>query len=132
MSRVVKETIIQEQSPNMVASVSRVASNDTPTQVVANTVYFIFGLIDILLLFRLLLKVTGANAGSPFVASIYGFTQVLIYPFQGIFRTAVTPGLEMRSVFEPATLIAMIFYAFLAWVIVKLISILTGHSDEEL
>lgn len=131
MQRVIKETTIQ-RTPMGVASLSQVDATDTPTQTLANVIYFVFGLFDILLLFRLILKIAGANPGSSFVAAIYGVTNVLILPFQGIFRSAVTTGLEVRSVFEPATLIAMVVYAAIAWGIVRLIAIMAGHSDEEL
>jgi hypothetical protein len=131
MQNVVKETVVQK-TDNGIAAVATVNSSDTPIQIMANIIYFITGLCEVALLARFILKITAANSGSGFVSGIYGFTQFLIMPFRGIFPTAVSSGTEMRSVFEPATLVAMLVYATLAWGIVKLIAILAGQSHEEL
>jgi len=131
MQNVVKETIFQKSS-NGVAAATTMDTTDTPTQTVANIIYFIAGLFEVTLLFRFILKVTGANPGNAFVSGIYGFTQFLIMPFRGIFPSATGTGVEVRSVFEPATIVALMVYAFLAWGIVKLVGILAGRSSEEL
>ena len=49
-------------------------------------------------------------------------------PFSGIFRSAVTTGIETKSFMEPATIIAMIVYAIVGWGIVKLIEIMKKSS----
>jgi len=54
---------------------------------------------------------------------IYGLTGIFIWPFEGIFRRGFAQGVETTSVLEPATLVALIVYAILAWGIVKLIRI---------
>lgn len=93
-------------------------------------IYFFFGVIDILLLFRLIFKLAGANPGSYFVNFIYSLTQIFILPFQGIFHRATTPGVETVGIFEPATLVAIIVYAVLAWGITQLVAILSGRTQE--
>jgi len=92
-------------------------------------VYFFFGLLEILLAFRLLLKLTGASMSSSFVGLIYNLTGIFILPFEGIFRRGFSQGLETTSVLEPATLVAVIVYAVLAWGIVKLIRISSGEKQ---
>lgn len=101
----------------------------TGTQTIAYLVYFIFGAIEILLAFRFVLKLLGASLSSGFVSSIYDFSGIFIAPFEGIFRSGTTQGVETTAVFEPATLVAMIVYAVLAWGIVKLISIFSGERQ---
>jgi hypothetical protein len=49
-------------------------------------------------------------------------------PFTGIFKTANVSEIENSSVLEPATLVAMLVYALLAWGIVKLIMIFRRKS----
>ena len=88
-----------------------------------NIVYYILGVLEVLLAFRLVFKLLGANPQSPFVSFIYSVSQAFLSPFTGIFRSAVTKGIEAQSVLEPTTIIAMIVYAILAWGIVKLIEI---------
>lgn len=121
MQNHIKETVISNEN-----------TTDTQTQTVANSIYFIMGLIEVILLFRFILKVTGANPSSGFVAGIYSLSQILILPFRGIFSSAITPGVEVKAFFEPATLIAMIVYAVLAWGLVRMIAIMAGRSTEEL
>lgn len=80
-------------------------------------VWYIFGLIEILLLFRFILKLLGANIGAGFVQFIYGVTHVFVAPFVSVFRTTYTEG---SSIFEWTTLLAMLVYWIIAMGIVKL------------
>lgn len=86
-------------------------------------VYWILGLLEALLAFRLIFKFLGANPGSTFVSFIYSLSAPFVNPFSGIFRSAVTQGIETRSVLEPTTIIAMIVYALIGYGIVRLIGI---------
>lgn len=80
----------------------------------------IFSLVEVLLAFRFFFKLIGANASNVFVNGIYSFTQFFVGIFEGIFSTATTPGAETEAIFEPATLIAIIVVALIAWAIMKL------------
>jgi len=91
-------------------------------------VYYIFGILEVLLAFRLVFKLLGANPNSGFVSFIYSISQVFMVPFIAIFRSAATQGIETKAVLEPSTIIAMIVYALIAWGIVKLIIILRGQQ----
>ncbi|WP_291637231.1 YggT family protein [Clostridium sp.] len=93
-------------------------------------VYYILGIIEAFFAFRLVFKLLGANAGSTFVSLIYNISGVFMAPFSGIFRTAVTKGIETKSVLEPATIIAMIVYALAAYGIVRLIEISQKRKDK--
>ncbi len=86
-------------------------------------VYYILGVLEVLFAFRLIFKLLGANPQSPFVTFIYSVSQAFLSPFTGIFRSAVTKGIEIQAILEPTTIIAMIVYALVAWGIVKLIEI---------
>lgn len=86
-------------------------------------VYYISGVLETLLACRLILKLLGANPQSTFVSIIYSVSQALLLPFAGIFRSAVTKGIETQSVLESGTIIAMIVYALVALGIIKLIEI---------
>ncbi len=79
-----------------------------------SAVYYLLGAIEVLLAFRLLFKLLGANAGNTLVSSLYSITGGLIAPFSGIFNTLVTKGAAAQYVLEPATIIAMIVYAAIA------------------
>lgn len=91
-------------------------------------VYYIWGILEVLLAFRLMLKLFGANPNSGFVSFIYSITQVFLAPFTAIFSNTTTHGFETRAVLEPSTIIAMIVYALVAWGIVKLIIIISRRK----
>ena len=126
MAEIVKESVTtQNEGPKeaVTTETKRVASS---SQTVEYLIYFIFGFLEILLTFRLVLKLMGASIASAFVGLIYGLTGIFILPFEGIFRRGFTKGIETTSVLEPSTVVAIIVYAFLAWGVVKLVRILSG------
>jgi hypothetical protein len=98
-------------------------------QTIEYLVYYVFGVLEALLVFRLVLKVAGASVGSGFVRFVYGFTGVFIVPFEGIFRRWFGTGAETTSVFEPSTFVAIIVHALVAWGIVRLVRI--GSGDRQ-
>lgn len=104
------------------------ASNSQTTEYL---VYYFFGALEILLAFRLILKLAGASMASGFVKMIYGITGIFTWPFEGIFRKAFTQGVETTSVLEPATIVALAVYAIVAWGIVKLVRISSGEQQPE-
>ncbi|SCZ80947.1 YggT family protein [Acidaminobacter hydrogenoformans] len=90
-----------------------------------------FGIVESLLAFRLIFKLLGANAENGFVSAIYGITKPIVSIFEGIFSSAVTEGLETASVLEPATVIAMIVVALIAWITFKLITLKKSSHVEK-
>ncbi|TYQ18084.1 UNVERIFIED_CONTAM: hypothetical protein Cloal_0489 [Acetivibrio alkalicellulosi] len=92
-------------------------------------IYYTLGVIEVLLAFRFMFKLLGANTLSGFVVFLYAITNIVIAPFSGIFDSFVTNGLAAQSVFEPATLIAMMIYAIAAWGLVRLIRINLLKND---
>ena len=129
MAEIVQETVTTEehiQSPAVVRTTDRDA---TSYQTIEYLVYFMFGILEILLIFRFVLKLMGAGSSSAFVNFIYTVTGILILPFEGIFSRLFTKGVETTSVIEPATLIAIIVYGVIAIGIVKLIRILSGKKQ---
>lgn len=125
-----KETVTTEERGTGPAERKPAKRESTGPQTIEYVVYFVFGVLDILLAFRLILRLLGAGTSSSFVNFIYNLSGAFIWPFQGIFSSTVAPGAETVSVFEPATLIAIIVYAILAWGIVQLVRILSGERQE--
>ena len=75
------------------------------------------GLLQGLLALRILLKVLGANAASPFAALLYRVTDLFLAPFAGLVGTPTVGA----AVFEASTVIAMVVYALLAWGLERLV-----------
>lgn len=79
-------------------------------------VWYVLSVLEVILLFRFLLKLTEANAGAGFTSFIYGLSQPFIAPFAAVFQRTNIQG----SVFEWTTLLAMIVYWVVAVGIIRL------------
>ncbi len=88
-----------------------------------HAIYYVLVVLEIMLAFRLLFKLLGANTASGFVSFLYTVTGIFAAPFYGIFTPYSTAGLAAKSMFEPGTIIGMIVYGLVAWGIVYLLKI---------
>ncbi len=133
MPEIVKETVTTKRvaADPVVVVETPVRTKATPSEKVEYLIYFFLGVLEVLLSFRLTLKLMGASLASGFVRFIYGFSGIFIFPFEGIFRRWFNPGLETTSVLEPSTFVAIIVYAVLVWGIIVLFRVLTGERIEE-
>jgi len=129
MAEILKETVTTQNEGPQAAVTTETKSVATSSLKIEYLIYFAFGVLEILLAFRLVLKLMGASVTSGFVRFIYSLTGVFILPFEGIFRRGFTQGIETTSVLEPSTLVALIVYAVLAWGIVKLTRIFSGEKQ---
>jgi len=127
MTEIIKETVTTRSAD----TANTTQTGASGSQTVEYLIYFFFGILEILLAFRLVLKLAGASMSSAFVGLIYGITGIFILPFEGIFRRGFAQGVETTSVFEPSTLVAIIVYAFIAWGIVKLVQIISGRQQTD-
>lgn len=129
MAEIIEETTTIQGSNEKSVKIAPVINVATSSQTIEYLVYFLFGVLETLLAFRLILKLTGASLSSAFVGLIYGLTGIFILPFEGIFRRGFTQGVETTAVLEPSTLVAIIVYVVLAWGIVKLVRISSGEQQ---
>lgn len=90
-------------------------------------IWYILGLIEVILGFRMSLKALGANPFSGFTSLIYAISDPLALPFQGILRTSVTQG----AVFEWSTIIAAIVYLCIAWGLVYLLDLIYPITPKD-
>ena len=100
---------------------AEVVSSATPARRVTEVIYLVFGVIDVLLLIRLVLKLLAANPLAGFSKFIYGLTDVFMAPFRNLLPTV---GGGSGSVFEMSTVIAIIVYALIGWALVRLVAIM--------
>lgn len=94
-------------------------------------VYYVLGVLEAFMLFRFVFKLLAANPLSGFVSLIYTITDVLLFPFTGIFKTASAPMNGAQTVLEPGTLIGMAVYALIAWGVIKLIEVIRINQKEK-
>lgn len=90
-------------------------------------IWYILGVIEVLLAFRMALKFLGANAFSGFTNFIYAISGPFAMPFSGILGTTASSNL----IFEWSTLIAMAVYAVVAYGIVALFQLIKPTNPEE-
>ena len=72
----------------------------------------------------LVLKALGANPTAGFAQFIYGITAPLVAPFAGLFGNPA----YQNSVLELSSIVALVVYALVAWLLGKLVWILVGEN----
>jgi len=100
------------------------ANQNSAVARVVNIIYFLFGILELLLAIRVILHLIGANQSNGFAA----FINVLTAPFLILFSTLVkNPALTATGVLEITTIIAMFVYAILAWLIGRMVWLLLSR-----
>lgn len=82
-------------------------------------VWYLVGLISVILLFRFFLKLFGANAGAGFTSFTYLVSKPLTMPFTSVFGASKVEG----NLFEWTTLLAIFVYFLIGWGITSLLLI---------
>src|SRR5207247_9115066 len=85
---------------------TQIVSKAAPARRAIGVIYLVFGIIDALLLIRMLLKLMGASTAAPFANFIYDVSGFLLAPFKGLLP-AMARG---KPVFEPSVCIAILVY----------------------
>ena len=90
-------------------------------------VWYVLGVTEVLLFFRIFLKALGASPASGFTRMVYVLSDPLALPFAGIFRVSVSD----RAVFEWSTFVAAIVYFIVAYGIVYLMQLIKPADPIE-
>ena len=90
-------------------------------------IWYILGILEALLALRFTLKFFGADPTASFSSFVYDISHVFVSPFLNVFQATEISS----SIFEWATLLAMVIYYLIAWGIVKLLSIGRTVSTSE-
>jgi uncharacterized protein YggT (Ycf19 family) len=134
-------TTISEESPQQVIrkttkQVEPQAKGEAPQKVYETKktifrfnqiIWYILGLVEILLIFRVVLKALGADPFVGFTSLIYSLTTPLVAPFNGIIGTFVTG----NSVIEWSTIIAAIVYICIAWGLAYLLDLIYPITPKD-
>jgi hypothetical protein len=95
--------------------------------VLSRVVMYVFGVIEIIIALRFVLKLLGANAAAGFVQMVYAVSAVFMVPFAAIFGTTRVSG----STVEMSALVAIAVYALIAWGIVVLVRVLSPREHAQ-
>ena len=94
-----------------------------------NLIWFLVGLLSILLIIRFVLLATGANEATGFAQLIYGLTGWMVAPFAGLFGASITyPGSAGTGIIEFEALVAIVVVVLLGWIITKLAELALGTN----
>src|SRR2546430_1907584 len=118
--RVHEHRRVVTDEPVAPAPPAEVVSTVNPGRRAVELVYLAFGVIDGLLLIRLVLKLLGANPTAGFTQFVYGITNVLLAPFHNLLPTI---GNE-QSQLEMSVVVAILVYALIGWVLARLMVIM--------
>jgi hypothetical protein len=83
-------------------------------------IWLFFGIVEGLIGLRIVLKLIGSNPDNAFAKFIYGAAGLFMGPFIGLTGSPTSSGMTL----EISAIIAMIFYALLGWVIVRIAGVL--------
>ncbi len=90
-------------------------------------VWYALSLLEVLLIFRFALKVTGANPVAGFTSFIYNVSWPFTAPFMTVFPRTLAEG----RIFEWTTILAMFVYWVIAFGIVQLLLLSKTVSTPE-
>ncbi len=92
---------------------------------IASILWFFCGIIEIMLGLRVAFRLLEANANNGFVHFVYRFTDPFTRPFEGIFANPTSNG----AVLDSGALLAMVIYAIVTWLIVRLLWLLLDKPE---
>ena len=99
---------------------SSVVSSVNPGRRAMDVAYLFFGVIDGLLLIRVVLKLLGANPTAAFAQWIYNVTAFFLAPFRNLLPTVG----NNQSQLEMSVIVAILFYALAGWALARLMAII--------
>ncbi len=118
-----ESTVLNDTGGAPVREASLVKSS-TPARRATELIYLVFGIIDGLLVIRLVLKLLGANAHAGFASFTYGVTDFFLAPFHGLLPTYVSG----QTVFELSLVFAILIYSLVALGLARLVAITLSRS----
>lgn len=126
--QVVKKTTTQSESVAHGEAPQKVYEKKKTILRFNQIIWYILGLVEVLLIFRLVLKALGANSFVGFTSLIYSITTPFAAPFSGILGVTVTG----NSLIEWSTLIAAVVYLCVAWGLVYLLNLIYPISPKDI
>lgn len=108
------------EEPTAPVGTSSVVSTVNPGRRAMDLVYLAFGVIDGLLLIRLVLKLLGANTTAAFTQWIYNVTDFFLAPFHNLLPAIG----NNNAVLEMSVIVAILVYALIGWVLARLMAII--------
>lgn len=120
-TKTVKDPLVKREHPQSVYDTKKTIFRSY------QIIWYIVGVVEVLLGFRIILKILGASPFSGFANLIYTLSDPLALPFIGVLRPTNTNSTS----FEWSTMIAMLVYLIFAYGIVYLFQFIKPVSPQE-
>lgn len=98
-----------------------------PVYRLSQFIWYVLWIVNTLLALRFLLRLLGANPAAGFTNFMYSLTEPLASPFFNVFANSRLEG----RVVEWASVLAIIVYSLVAWVIIRLLLMARPVSHME-
>jgi len=102
------------------------ADDDRQDNLATRVIWYVAGVLLVLLAFRFTLALLGANPANAFANFIYTISHPFVAPFFSLFGYRLTYGV---SRFEIYTLVAAAVYAVIAWGLARLTTLGAAHHS---
>jgi uncharacterized protein YggT (Ycf19 family) len=93
---------------------------------IINSIFWLAGMVQILLIMRFLLRLFGANRQNQFAQLINNLSAPLVAPFSTLFISPTSDG--GASIFDVNIVIAILAYALLSYLVVALVRFIFHHE----
>src|SRR3954471_14325483 len=100
----------------------RVVTTGSPLDTIRRLVWLLFGVLQALIVLRIVLLLLNANEGNDLVAFIVGITDPFVEPFRGMFRLDEVNGAS-GSVLDVAAIVALVAWTLVEALVLGVISL---------
>ena len=104
----------------------RSARRNTALIWIINSIFWLVGMLEILLVIRFLLRLFGANPQNQFAQLINNLSAPFIAPFSTLFISPTSDGAV--NIFDVNIVIAIVAYALLSYLVVSLVRFIFYHK----
>jgi hypothetical protein len=118
---VVEQSLVRNEA----VAIDRVTARRALLDRVTQAIWFVAGVLEAALAFRIAFQLLNANTTNAFVRLVNNVTDPFVRPFNGIFDNP-TSG---TAVLDSGALMAMFVYLFLAWALVRLVWLVFDRSE---
>ena len=96
-------------------------------RIIIYTIEVVLTIVGIFVGLRIILKLLGANAETPFVNWIYQTSSGLVAPFAGMFPS---PVIEGGFIIEFSSIFALVVYSILGYLLIEMLEYVSYNSSR--
>jgi uncharacterized protein YggT (Ycf19 family) len=100
----------------------RVVTTGSPLDTIRRLVWLVFGVLQAMIVLRIILLLLNANEGNDLVAFIVGVTDPFVEPFRGMFRLDQVNGAS-GSVLDVAAIVALVAWTLIEALVLGIVSL---------